>query len=412
MMADKTVMELNRDMDVATNETRMLEVLRASLYPGARIDSVRMVLEYCKAQRLDPFSKPVHLVPISVKEGGEWKTRDVIMPGINLYRIRAERAHGGGTFLGTSEPEFGPTITLKLGGQDIMFPEWCRVTVKKLVVHGGQQHITEWPAKEFWLENYQTAGRDTAKPNSMWMKRPSGQLAKCAEAQALRKAYPDAVGAEPTFEERGIEDVVGALTDDRSPETPPPTEESPPKTRSDAALARVQMPKRASPPSESAEAPQEPAQGNAIAADPVPTHRPNAPDEGGGLVRFSSPELDAIHSNETLDLCDLEALNEIGGAWGLAPIAATDENDDVDIAREEQIGLIRNRYVEVALPALQMWATDLAGKMAEASTAELKQLMDEGAAVARGLTTLGDSDTVKKMHNAAKAAKKRLEVKK
>jgi len=43
--------------------------------------------------------------------------------------------------------------------------------------------------------------KDTDMPNAMWKKRPYGQLSKCAEAQALRKAFPEAVPHEYTKEE-------------------------------------------------------------------------------------------------------------------------------------------------------------------------------------------------------------------
>lgn len=50
----------------------------------------------------------------------------------------------------------------------------------------------------------------------MWAKRPYGQLAKCAEAQALRKAFPE-VGSMPTAEEMAgkefvVEDIQRAPT--------------------------------------------------------------------------------------------------------------------------------------------------------------------------------------------------------
>lgn len=175
--------------------------LKDSLYPGASDQSVAMILSYCKARRIDPMLKPVHLVPMNVKSGRKdgngkdmYEWRDVVMPGVGLYRIDASRS---GQYAGMSEPEFGEDITENLGGKTITYPRWCKITVRKLV-NGCP---VEFTAKEFWKENYATAKRDTDAPNSMWSKRPYGQLAKCAEAQALRKAFPDVVGQEVTGEE-------------------------------------------------------------------------------------------------------------------------------------------------------------------------------------------------------------------
>lgn len=173
-----------------TND-ELVPVLRNSLYPGASDESIRLVLGYCRAAGLDPMAKPVHIVPMWDNKS---KTmRDVVMPGIDLYRVKASRTL---EYVGCSEPEFGPDQTVALGGVDVTFPAWCRVTVRRLVAGS----VAEFTAVERWTENYATKGRDSAQPNTMWLKRPYGQLAKCAEAQALRKAFPE-IGSGPTAEE-------------------------------------------------------------------------------------------------------------------------------------------------------------------------------------------------------------------
>lgn len=175
----------------AMPEAEMMKVLQSSLYPGASPDSIKMVLGYCKAAGLDPMQKPVHIVPM-------WDSkakcmRDVIMPGIGLYRTQAARSGCAGV----TEPEFGPDISENIGGTAMTYPAWCRVTVRRRIATG---EVVEFTAKEFWKENYATAGKDSSAPNAMWKKRPYGQIAKCAEAQALRKAFPE-IGSEPTADE-------------------------------------------------------------------------------------------------------------------------------------------------------------------------------------------------------------------
>ncbi len=170
-----------------TNEDQMIAVLQNSLYPGAKPDSIRLVLAYCRANGMDPFLKPVHIVPTSVKVSSDpdrWEMRDVLMPGIADYRIKAARS---GEYGGKSEPEFGPDVTKVWGDQTVIFPAWCRITVRRIV----QGQAREFVANERWLENYATAGRNSDMPNKMWRKRAYGQLAKCAESQALRMAFPE-----------------------------------------------------------------------------------------------------------------------------------------------------------------------------------------------------------------------------
>lgn len=214
-MNERTQVAIHAGTALAVNDDDIVNVLANSLYPGAKPESCMMVLAYCRAASLDPMLKPVHIMQVSVKQGDDYIERDVVMPGVGLYRTLAART---GEYAGMDEPQFGPTKTFtykrkvttwatnergKRVGNDsyvdamIKYPEWCRVTVYRLV--GGMR--CAFSAIEFWLENYGTASRYTDAPNTMWAKRPSGQLAKCAEAQALRKAFPESVGAEATAEE-------------------------------------------------------------------------------------------------------------------------------------------------------------------------------------------------------------------
>lgn len=192
--------------NIATTNTNEIDqhvwsALKNSLYTGAKDESIKMVLDYCKAAKLDPLQKPVHIVPMSVKNSltGKYEYKDVVMAGVGLYRIQAARSQ---QYAGVSEPKFGEDIITDIGGVKITYPKWCKVTVRKMV----NNTIVEFTAKEYWIENYATKGKDadgkvSTAPNTMWLKRPYGQLAKCAEAQALRKAFPEIVSQHPTAEE-------------------------------------------------------------------------------------------------------------------------------------------------------------------------------------------------------------------
>lgn len=205
-------------------EGQLIQVLAQSLYPGASVPNIKMVLDYCRAAKLDPMQKPVHIVPMWDRNIGAM--RDVVMPGIGLYRIQAARS---GRLAGISEPEFGPEIEREIGGQVCRYPDWCKVVVRRELPSGT---IAEFTAIEYWLENYAVKGgkEKSVAPNAMWTKRPRGQLAKCAQAQALRMAFPE-IGAAPTAEE-----MEGKMIDLGNEPLPEPIHEIPAELESAAKL--------------------------------------------------------------------------------------------------------------------------------------------------------------------------------
>jgi hypothetical protein len=69
----------------------------------------------------------------------------------------------------------------------LTFPEWCEVTVYRLV--GGVRCAFTEPV--FWEEAYSRSSSRSELPTDMWAKRPRGQLHKCAKAASLRAAFPE-----------------------------------------------------------------------------------------------------------------------------------------------------------------------------------------------------------------------------
>ena len=119
---------------------------------------------------------------------------ETVWPGINEVQITAART---GQWAGLDTARFGPDITRVFVGRartdsgwqdvqvEVTYPEWAEVTVYRLV--NGQR--CPFSETVFWEETYSRAGGDV--PNAMWIRRPRGQLLKCAKAASLRAAFPE-----------------------------------------------------------------------------------------------------------------------------------------------------------------------------------------------------------------------------
>lgn len=122
---------------------------------------------------LDPFTRQLYAV--------KRKGKVVHQTGIDGYRATAERTR---EYAGSDEATFEDCDcgTLPAG-----HPKLARVVVHRNLASG---HVVDQVGIARWHELYPGNGDD----GFMWRKMPFNQLAKCAEANGLRKAFPFVLG--------------------------------------------------------------------------------------------------------------------------------------------------------------------------------------------------------------------------
>jgi phage recombination protein Bet len=157
-------------------------------------------LHLCQRTELDPFSRQIYLI-------GRWDSRagrKVFTPqtGIDGYRVVAHRV------VATTAETFGYEDTLWCGEdgrwQDVWLASEPPAAAKVTVIRNAQR----FSAVAVYREYVQT-NRDN-KPIGLWGRMPAGQLAKCGEALALRKAFPHDLAGVYTAEEMAQADNPGA----------------------------------------------------------------------------------------------------------------------------------------------------------------------------------------------------------
>jgi phage recombination protein Bet len=159
-----------------------IELIKQTVAKGATDLELELFLHACKRTGLDPLMKQVY----AIKRWNNEDKRETIsfQTGIDGYRLIADRT---GKYAGSDEP------TYMIGAEG--FPEVASVTVYKMI--DGQR--CAFSASARWTE-YVQKKRDGA-PTSMWVKMPFLMLGKCAEALALRKAFPAELSGVYTHEE-------------------------------------------------------------------------------------------------------------------------------------------------------------------------------------------------------------------
>jgi len=176
-----------------------IDILKNSICNGVSNEEFQVFLMACKKTQLDPFMRQIYAVKRKAKKpDGSWGETITIQTGIDGYRLIAERT-------GCYAPDCEPTYNYDSEGRLISATSY----IKKQTKDGTWHTISASAYMDEYCQTFVDKNTREKVPTGMWVTMPRTMLAKCAEAQALRKAFPAEMSGVYTKEEMSqAEDIA------------------------------------------------------------------------------------------------------------------------------------------------------------------------------------------------------------
>ena len=181
---------------------KQVDILKNSLCKGISSEEFEIFLMACAKTQLDPFMRQIYAVKRKAKKpDGSWGETMTIQTGIDGYRLIAERTE-------RYAPGEEPTYVYDKDG----FLLSATAYIKKQTKDGTWHTVSASAYIDEYCQTILDRQTGEKKATGLWSTMPRTMLSKCAEAQALRKAFPAEMSGVYTKEEMLQADVEDIIT--------------------------------------------------------------------------------------------------------------------------------------------------------------------------------------------------------
>lgn len=173
------------DLALSPDQTEWTEKQRYALGLGQNVTGADLAiyLHVCQRTGLDPFARQIYMIERWTKDG----PRQTIQTGIDGYRLIARRATDAarGTLAYAAMEWCGADGVWR----DVWLSPEAPAAARCVVLRDRQPYPAVALYREY-VQTYKDKAIGQIVPTAMWKDKAAGQLQKCAEALALRKAFP------------------------------------------------------------------------------------------------------------------------------------------------------------------------------------------------------------------------------